>query len=139
MSYKKVAIQAAQVARDYKISPVKTWQFFVENEYPDSINSQEKGCPKSTFLGLCQEGMLKDIPAGYYTNSQHNKRYGLNAVQILLNNPDKKFEPSELWKEVLKLEEDKNKRLNSQMDIVLGLWENGLIESYTVLLKKSIL
>jgi len=83
--------------------------------------------------------MLKDIPAGYYTNSQHNKRYGLNAVQILLNNPDKKFEPSELWKEVLKLEEDKNKRLNSQMDIVLGLWENGLIESYTVLLKKSIL
>lgn len=132
MSYKTVAIHAAQVAREYKISPVKTWQFFVENEYPESVSSQDKSCPKSTFLGLCQEGKIKGIPPGTYTSSKDNSRYGVNAVKILTNNAGKKYEPSELWKEVLKQEEDQNKRSNSQMEVVLGLWEEGLIQTETL-------
>lgn len=45
-----------------------------------------------------------------------------------LNNSDLKFEVSDLWKEMMKLEADQNKRPNSQMDVLLGLWEAGLIE-----------
>ncbi len=128
MGYKAVAVHAAQVARDYKVSPVKTWKFFVENEFPESMHSRDKGCPKSTFLGLCEEGVVAGVPAGSYTNSKDNKRYGLNAVEILKAHPTGKFTSSELWAQVLKLEEDQNKRPNSQMDVVLGLWDANLIK-----------
>lgn len=128
MSYKKVAINAAKVARDYHISPVKTWKLFVEDEYDGSPPSQNKPCPKSTFLGLCQEGKVKGIPAENYTASKDNRRYGLNAIKILSNNPGKRYEASELWKEVMMLEEDYDKRANSQMEVVLGLWDEGLID-----------
>lgn len=127
MSYKKVAINAAKVAKDYQISPVKTWKFFAENEYEYSPTSQEKPCPKNTFLGLCQEGKLKGIPAEDYTASKNNRHYGLTAITILKNSSGKIYTASELWKEVMMHETDHNKRANSQMEVVLGLWEEGLI------------
>jgi hypothetical protein len=89
----------------------------------ETKSSQEKGCPKGTFLGLCEEGLIKGIPRGKYTRSEKNKNYALKAVSILKNNPNKVYSPKELWDKL----ELGNKRSNSQMDVVLALWENGLI------------
>ena len=89
----------------------------------DSINSQEKGCPKNTFLGLCEAGLVKGIPKGKYTKSIKNKKYAIDAIEILRQADKKMFTPKELWAE-LNLGDKKH---NSQMDVVLVLWNEGFI------------
>lgn len=89
----------------------------------ETKSSQEKSCPKNTFLGLCEEGLVKGIPKGNYTKSVKNKEYALNAVEILKNNTQTRFSPKELWEQL----ELGDKRSNSQMDVVLALWNEGLI------------
>lgn len=127
MSYATVALRAVELADSKKISPVEAWERCVKNEFPDLPSSQNKGCPKNTFLGLREEGLIKGIPIGKYTRSLNNKRYALNALKILASNKKNVLVPSELWIEVLKLEADKNKKSNSQMNVVLALWEKGII------------
>jgi hypothetical protein len=93
------------------------------NEIFDTKSSQEKSCPKGTFLGLCEEGLVKGIPKGNYTKSLKNKEYALKAVEILKSKPNNSFTAKELW---YKLELG-DKRSNSQMDVVIALWANELI------------
>ena len=127
MSYKSIAINAAKVARDYNISPEKTWKLFVEDKFPTSTSQQIKGCPKNTFLGLCREGKIKGIPKRNYTRSDYNVRYAITAITILNNNPNRNYIASTLWKEVMLSEGDPTKHHNGQMDVVLGLWNEDLI------------
>ncbi|OCK44195.1 hypothetical protein BA195_05790 [Tenacibaculum soleae] len=89
----------------------------------DSKSSQEKSCPKATYLGLCEEGLVKGIPEGKYTRSIDNKAYAVKAIKILKQTSQTLFSPKELWEQL----ELGNKSHNSQMDVVLALWENGLI------------
>ena len=95
--------------------------------YHDSETSQSKSCPKNAFLGLCEEGKADRIPSGKYTRSIDNKRYALRALEFLVNSRNRDLVSSELWNEVLKSESDKSKRHNCQMDVVLALWEAGLL------------
>jgi hypothetical protein len=60
--------------------PRKAWSRAGEEVFPHSQSAREKGCPKSTFLGLCEEGLVPGAPAGSYTNSRLNKEYGLRAL-----------------------------------------------------------
>jgi hypothetical protein len=89
----------------------------------ETKSSQEKSCPKNTFLGLCEEGLVKGIPKGNYTKSVKNKGYAIRAIAILKHNKHITFSPKKLWEKL----ELGDKRSNSQMDVVLALWENGLI------------
>ena len=82
--------------------------------------SQEKPCPRGAFLGL----FSKD------PNITKNKNavYAQKAVSILKRNPNIKYSTKSLWIEVLKgLNENLDKASNSQMDVVLALWNNKLI------------
>jgi hypothetical protein len=90
----------------------------------ETKSAREKSCPKNTFLSLCEEGLVKGIPKGNYIKSVKNKEYALKAVTILKQNTQTTFTPKELWDKL----ELGDKRHNSQMDVVLALWENGLIE-----------
>tara|TARA_R110002072_G_scaffold36000_1_gene105925 strand:+ start:579 stop:989 length:411 start_codon:yes stop_codon:yes gene_type:complete len=117
--YGTAAIKAAKEGEN----PIESWEKATKVLFKSS-DSQKKSCPKSAFLGLCEAGLVKDIPKGNYVKSIKNKEYALKAVEILRQNTETTFSPKELWK---KLDlEDKNH--NSQMDVVLGLWENGLIK-----------
>ncbi|MDO6600643.1 hypothetical protein Q4536_10890 [Tenacibaculum sp. 1_MG-2023] len=89
----------------------------------ETKSSQEKSCPKNTFLGLCEEGLVKGVPVGNYTTSVMNKEYAIQAVEILKRSPTKIFTPKELWKKL----ELGDKKHNSQMDVVWVLWSEGLI------------
>jgi len=104
-------------------SPAKRWQSAVEKVYPTSVSAQKKGCPRGAFLGLCEEGLVKGIPAGQYTTSKDNKAYVVRAAELLIEGKQK-WSISELWRAVA---DDPEKAHNSQMDIVLALWKNGLI------------
>ncbi len=104
-------------------SPAKRWQSAVERVYPTSVSAQKKGCPRGAFLGLCEEGLVKGIPAGNYTVSKDNKAYAVHAAELLIESKQK-WSISELWRAVT---DDPEKTHNSQMDVVLALWKNGLI------------
>jgi hypothetical protein len=104
-------------------SPEKRWQSAVEKLYPTSVSAQKKGCPRGAFLGLCEEGLVKGIPAGNYTVSKDNKAYAVQAAN-LLSEGSRKWSISELWRAV---SPDPEKAHNSQIDVVLALWKNGLI------------
>jgi hypothetical protein len=121
-SYGKTALKCVENFKD-SLSIKETWFQSVKEVFQSSISSQEKGCPKNTFLGLCEEGLVKGIPKGNYTKSVKNKEYALKAIEILEQNTQTTFSPKELWEKL----ELGDKRSNSQMDVVLMLWENGLI------------
>jgi hypothetical protein len=105
-------------------NPVEAWKNAVE-DMGLSEHTKEKGCPKNTFLGICEEGLVKGIAPGRYTKSKKNKKYGMAAVELLKDNPNLTENINELWKEVLKKVPTEH---NSQMDVVIALWKNNLVK-----------
>jgi len=124
--YGQIAIEAARLAQKTK-DPDEAWEVVSSKIFGKGTPSQLKGCPKSTFLGLCSEGKLKEIPAGNYTKSKKNKIYGLKALELLSKNTSF-LDPNELWNKVLRAAgEDVTKQHNEQMDVVLELYKNNLL------------
>lgn len=126
--YGEAAVKAVNYLKEHKHSdPIKAWNEVTMEMFGEGSSSQKKGCPKNTFLGLCEEGLLESIPRGVYTNSKKNKGYGLKAVRILGEidkDKDKDIHQRVLWKEVIG---DQDVKYNSQMDVVLALWKEGMI------------
>ena len=103
--------------------PEAAWKYAVKKVFPGSIESQNKGCPKGAFLGLCSDGVVNDIPPGNYSRSEKNKEYAIKAVSILKENRFLASQPKLLWKKVAGPE----KTENHQMDVVVSLWNEGHI------------
>jgi hypothetical protein len=95
----------------------------MENLYPTSPAARKQGCRRGAFLGLCDAGLVKGIPAGRYTASKDNKAYSVRAAELLIEGTQS-WSTSSLWKVA---SNDPEKTHNSQMDIVLALWKNDLI------------
>ena len=93
--------------------------------FPHSKESQKKGCPKSTFLGICGSGLIDGIPIGSYTKSIDNKKYGLDAIAALRLNPALAEDKKALWTIIMN---GVTKKENSQMDVVIALWNEGLVK-----------
>lgn len=120
----EVAVKAAQLCQNQPaISPQDAWEKFAA-ELIESDSTSEKGCPRDAFLGLCQEGFVRGIRRGKYTRSKKNKRYAVMAVRLLKVSPELSREVDRLWEQVLNGE---HKSHNSQMNVVVDLWNNGLI------------
>lgn len=49
--------------------------------------SKNKDCPRSTFLGLCEEGLVRGITRGKYTKSLANKAYAPSSCCIASEEP----------------------------------------------------
>lgn len=60
--YGKIAIESVQSYKDF-YSIVEIWVRYAKDIFKTK-SAQEKGCPKNTFLGLCEEGLIKGIPIG---------------------------------------------------------------------------
>jgi hypothetical protein len=101
-------------------NPREAWLAAAEKN-TNSESVRKKGCPQSTFLGLCEEGKVIGIPPGPYTKSIKNKNYALKALEVLNNNPN--ISSDELWVLVGKGIH------NRQMDVVIALWNNKLLSS----------
>jgi hypothetical protein len=121
--YGEAAILATRHGASTGIDPVASWENALERLYPTSPAARKKGCPRGAFLGLCEEGLVKGIPAGQYTASRDNKAYAVRAATLLILGT-KSWSTSTLWRAV---SDDPEKTHNGQMDIVLALWKNGLI------------
>lgn len=105
------------------VDPDRSWQWAAKKIFPSSENLQNKGCPKGAFLGLCSEGMVLGIPPGDYSRSEKNKRYAIDAVNVLRENRFLASQPELLWKKIV----GNTKSENHQMDVVTSLWNAGLL------------
>ena len=106
------------------IVPGEAWVAAAERVFPDSPSSREKGCPKSAFLGLCEEGVIAGVPPGAYTRSLLNKEYAVRGLQVLRRSPELAADSGELWRRATA---GKEIRSNSQMEVLIALWEAGLV------------
>jgi hypothetical protein len=121
--YGEAALMATQQVPSGDINPVARWETAMQKLYPTSAAARKKGCPRGAFLGLCEEGLVKGIPAGHYKASRDDKAYAVRAVALLTEGTQLRS-TSALWRAVTNGAE---KAHNSQMDIVLALWNNDLI------------
>ena len=126
--YGKAAIKATEL---YSIgsesSPSDAWKSAVKEIFPDSQSSQDKGCPKGAYLGLCEDGVVVGIPRGKYSRSEKNKNYAVIAIKLLRDNPSLSDDPKVLWTKVMQSLREEGKKPNSQMEVVIALWSASLI------------
>lgn len=122
--YGEAALIAANPEKNHpRATPLDRWNSATAKLYPTSPTQQRKGGPRNTFLGLCEAGLVKGIPAGSYTRSADEKEYATRAVELLRDGTAERS-VNALWRQVC---EDEEKPHNSQMDVVLALWKNNLI------------
>ena len=124
-AYGKAALIAVRQCRTSRTNdPVAAWKAAVREVFPASTSQQKKGCPQGAFLGLCGEGLITGILAGSYTRSKLNRKYAVEAVELLRSNCKLSEDRGGLWKRVIG---DSAKAHNNQMDVVLALWGAGFI------------
>lgn len=123
--YGDAAVKAVRTYANRRSGSIMdAWEIAVAEVFPQSRSSQIKGCPRGTFLGICESGSVAGVPAGIYTKSAKNKVYGMKAVALLRRNPQYANDPAALWEQVMAGE---TKVPNHQMDVVTSLWRNGLV------------
>jgi len=114
------------------IGPVESYELAAK-EYTTKESVQNKGCPKSAFLRLCQDGYVKGVARGNYTTSKASKSYAVDAARILISDPTLgRLDNEGLWDELEKVNARARKRLNDsqgEMIVVRTLWGNGHINS----------
>lgn len=121
--YGKTALLAVKlIESNQAATPQEAWEKASTNLFGAGTHGQKKGCPKGAFLGLCEEGFVRGIQPGNYTKSQDNKAYALQAAGLLVKDLSLSQSPSTLWKAI-----NIQKSHNSQMDVVIALWNNDLI------------
>jgi len=81
--YGEAALMATREGPAAGISPSARWESAMQRLYPSSPTARRKSCPRGAFLGLCEEGLVKGIPAGHYTASQEKKAYAVSAAALL--------------------------------------------------------
>lgn len=123
--YGETAVRAVRLYAGGKASSiVDAWKITGLVTLPTE-SLREKGCPRTTFLGLCESGIVAGVPAGLYnTRPSVNKQYGLEAVALLRRQPALANDTALLWEKI----GNAAKQSNSQMDVVVALWTNGLIK-----------
>ena len=122
--YEETAVLAAKLLKNGQCSdPAVAWKRAAKEMFPSSQSLQEKGCPKGAFFGLCNGGLVGDLPPGDYSKSSKNGEYAVSAVEVLRKNKFLTSQPDMLWKKVA----GNTKTHNHQMDVVIGLWEAKLM------------
>ena len=123
--YGQAAVEAVElISKGETRRPRQAWENATCVHYERGSWSQRKDCPRSAFLGLCEEGLVKGIQKGKYTRSKMSKAYAVDAVKLLKKFPDLAKNSTALW---IKVMGPYHKKHNQQMDVVLGLWTKNLI------------
>ena len=122
--YGQAAIKAVNLIESKRSNtPENAWEM-ATIVFGTGTSSQSKGCPRSTFLALCETGKVKGIKSGVYTSAKQNKAYAIKALELLVDNPSLLNDSKTLWN---KIQSGAEKRHNSQMDVVVALWTGGFI------------
>lgn len=125
--YGETAIMATECIRQTGACPKLAWGL-AAREKCGTANSAAKGCPRSTYLALCQNGWVNGVPKGNYVARRENARYAVCAVRLLLAEDDSTStrNPTVLWDKIQEIE-NREISYDSQMHVVLALWNAGMI------------
>lgn len=123
--YGNAAVKATRLYHDRQAAtPNQAWELAVREIFPGHTASQQKGCPRNAYLGLCENGDVVGIEEGNYCRSERNKGYAIKALSLIKQDPTSTWEEQTLWDAVMEGAEIVH---NHQMDVVLELWKAGLI------------
>ena len=124
--YGKTAVKAVELFA-YTHDIKKAWTE-AGQEFTNSHSARVKECPKNTFFGLCYAGQIKGIsiqpPQG---KKSKNAEYAILAIHLLKKDMSWANKKAELWAEMQKIIGEEKKH-NSQLDVVIALWNEGLIQ-----------
>jgi hypothetical protein len=122
--YGTVAVRAWQLASCDGMAPSAAWSAALEERFPeeDQLESATKHtCMKNAFVSLCQNGCLRDIDGDEYVPTVTGG-YALAAVRLLQTEPNLTRRKSELKRRVMG-----DRKESRELDVVLTLWEQGLL------------
>jgi len=120
--YEKASLDAMKLIRQ-GASPPQAWEQSV-GHYTNSQSARTKGCPRGAFLGLCQEGLVKDVPAQRYTASMASKNYAISTVMLLKQGSTNVENINEIESFVMP---ERQRGDQGEIRIACVLWKNGLI------------
>lgn len=121
--YGRAAVKATELLTAGKYeSPEDAWDEAIKEE-TKSPSSQSKGCPRYAYLGLCEDGFVREVTCGDYTKSVLNKEYAVKIALAIKANPElTKTTKAKMWKYA---ETDAGE--SGQVGVVLALWNSDLI------------
>ena len=131
--YGEVAIKTTKHVQKTGKCPRKAWKNFAGKIFGFGTHMANKDCPRSAYLGLCEDGLVAGVPKCNYLKERKgkklNKSRAVHAVSMLYNNSSLENDaPRKLWKKVMKdRKEDPYKHYDGQMDVVIALWHTGMI------------
>lgn len=128
--YGQAAVKAVSLVNGGpRLDPIRAWNRATSVLFGSGSTSQKKSCPRDAFLGLCQAGLVRGVPAGQYTRSQDNAGYAVAAARLLHQNASlANLSCPQLWARVLQhVGMRGSKTHNGQMDVVLSLFQNSLL------------
>jgi hypothetical protein len=127
--YGDAAVRAIELYKTRLLeNPLQAWEDATTEFFGKGTSLQKKACPRGTFLGLCEDGLIKGIPKGNYTKSKDNKMYAISIYKQLRKNPElMNFPNDEIFrKTMIKLERNPNKKPNNQVDVVKAIFKRDL-------------
>ncbi|CRY55648.1 Uncharacterised protein [Yersinia intermedia] len=97
-----------------------TWQSVIRE-----LKAYDEACPRSAFIGLCEEGLVKGIPAGSYGLRENNKNkgYAVAAANLILSGHE--LDHKVIWRKVT----DSNIVPHDQVNIVIALHNAQFLQS----------
>lgn len=87
------------------------------------LNAYDEDCPRNTFIGLCEEGMVRGIPSGCYglRRDNKNKGYAVAAANLVLSGHE--LDHKTLWQKVT----TGTLQPHDQVNIVIALYNAGVL------------
>lgn len=114
--YSLVAEKAYKYMLENKMDAGKAWDR-AARDLISSEESRKKGCPRNTFIGICNSGSLNNI-GPIPGNDSINFQYAQFAIDAWKKN--KGISKTDMWKQVVS-HFNKAKGHQGQLDVVLGL------------------
>lgn len=132
--YGNTAVRAVEILRSSRAGAEDAWREAAAEIFPTAPEARAKVCPRETFLGLVQRGLVIGIDQERCTPAEGNKNrmYAFAAAELLVQHPElASGTKAEFWRQVMRhVDEDPEKQHNQQLDVVLTLGESGLLTSY---------
>jgi hypothetical protein len=127
--YGYTAIYATQLLHGKRVSdPEEAWNQSAR-ALITSTSSRFKSCPMTTFRGLCDLGLIRDVPpATHQVKPMLNNDYTRAALKLLESHPEVTYTPKTLWEQTLAaMQLPADRRHNEQMTVICTLWDEGLL------------
>jgi hypothetical protein len=121
--YGRAAINAARMlSGGVPSDPEKAWDRAIARETKSS-ESRRKSCPRGAFLELCVAGVIAGCQARPSLLRSSNGEYAIEILKAIRANEELLSDRERLWR----VAAGRDKRENGQVDVVVSLWENGVI------------